>query len=106
MDDPEAVIATMDRADVETPVPGIPSPRVSRRGGALPAAEHSWRSPKVITSAVSGSLLLLGWAIRLADGRQGTATCASRRSSPEPFTSDARPSPTWSTTIRSASISS
>lgn len=68
MDDPEAVIATMDRADLETPAPGALAPQAPRREGGLPAAEHTWRSPKVITSAVSGTLLLLGWLIHLAGG--------------------------------------
>ncbi len=77
MDDPEVVIATMDRADLETPAPGALAPRAPRRDGALPAAEHTWRSPKVITSAVSGTLLLLGWLIHLAGGPSGLSqACA------------------------------
>ena len=46
MDDPEAVIATMDRADLESPMPGVLAPQASRRGGGLPAAEHTWEARK------------------------------------------------------------
>ena len=68
MEDPEAAIATADLADIETPAAVTRSPRASRQDRGLPVAEHTWRSPKVITSAVSGSLLLLGWLIQLGGG--------------------------------------
>src|SRR3974390_403704 len=77
MDDPDGVIATVEPADLETPPPATPSLRPPRRGAAVPAAEHTWKSPKVIPSAVSGTLLLLGWLIHLAGGPPGLSqACA------------------------------
>ncbi len=35
-------------------------------GGPLPSAPKPWRNPKVITSVVSGVLLLIGWLLGLA----------------------------------------
>ncbi|MGO9601607.1 MAG: heavy metal translocating P-type ATPase [Isosphaeraceae bacterium] len=80
MADLDVAIATPDR-ETAPPAPSAVKPAVRQSRSRLVQAsrpEHTWRSPKVITSAVSGSLLLLGWAIRLADGRpEWTALCAS-----------------------------
>jgi len=80
MADLDVAIATPDR-ETAPPAPSVVKPADRESRSRLVHArgpEHTWRSPKVITSAVSGSLLLLGWAIRLADGRpEWTALCAS-----------------------------
>ena len=70
MGDPEAVVAILEPASdsaIETPGPA-PHERAPGRTSAVVSPYHNWRSPKVITSAVSASLLLLGWLIRSAGG--------------------------------------
>jgi Cd2+/Zn2+-exporting ATPase len=61
-------IATLERpsAAVSEPVSQPLRPPVRRRIPDGPG--RNWRSPKVITSAVSGALLLVGWLIHLAGG--------------------------------------
>src|SRR5271157_1809056 len=70
MGDPEAVVAILEPASdsaIETPGPA-PHERAPGRTSAVASLYHNWRSPKVFTSAVSASLLLLGWLIRSAGG--------------------------------------
>ncbi len=70
MGDPEAVVAILEPASdsaIETPGPA-PLERPPGRTSAVASPYHNWRSPKVFTSAVSASLLLLGWLIRSAGG--------------------------------------
>src|SRR4051812_43188187 len=68
MDDHEGAIATLDPAEEDPPRPQAPPPGLRARGAIRPAAQNSWKSPKVITSAVSGLLVFAGWLIHLADG--------------------------------------
>ncbi|MFO0891238.1 MAG: heavy metal translocating P-type ATPase [Isosphaeraceae bacterium] len=42
-----------------------------------PNPYRNWRSPKVVTSAVSGTLVLAGWLIGLAGGPEGLASACS-----------------------------
>src|SRR5208337_1414931 len=70
MGDPEAAVAILEPASdsaLETPGPA-PHERAPGRTSAVASPYHNWRSPKVFTSAVSASLLLLGWLIRSAGG--------------------------------------
>ncbi|MBV8487067.1 MAG: heavy metal translocating P-type ATPase [Planctomycetaceae bacterium] len=80
MADLDAAIATPVRETAPAAPSAVkPAPRAARsRRGQASGPEHTWHSPKVITSAASGSLLLLGWTIQLANGRpEWTAFCAS-----------------------------
>jgi Cd2+/Zn2+-exporting ATPase len=66
MGDREEAVATLDRVE--------PAHQAMRSGPRADGRQtrtnpcHDWRSPKVITSAASGSLLLLGWLIHITVG--------------------------------------
>jgi Cd2+/Zn2+-exporting ATPase len=66
MSGPGAAIATLERPFVSDARQPGPRPRETRSITREPV--HNWRSPKVLTSAASGSLLILGWLIHLAGG--------------------------------------
>ncbi len=70
MGDPEAVVAILEPASdsaIEIPGPARHE-RAPGRTSAVAGPYHNWRSPKLVTSAASASLLLLGWLIRWAGG--------------------------------------
>ena len=70
MGDPEAVVAILEPASdsaIEIPGPARDE-RAPGRTSAVAGPYHNWRSPKLVTSAASASLLLLGWLIRSAGG--------------------------------------
>jgi Cd2+/Zn2+-exporting ATPase len=58
--------ATLDREQDEETSSAADQPAV--RPSRPVDSGHNWRSPKVITSAVSGALLVAGWSIHIAGG--------------------------------------
>jgi hypothetical protein len=68
MNDHDAASATLEPPVAGAPAAGAQSPLRPTRRKAADGTEHTWKSPKVITSAVSGGFLVLGWLIHLAGG--------------------------------------
>src|SRR5690242_12004212 len=66
MADSGTTAATLDRTEGTATRAAVERRAGRRKGPENPY--HNWRSPKVLTSAASGSLLVLGWLVQWAGG--------------------------------------